>query len=50
MSSTIDVGNLVSDVTQAMTDILQKDVKLLSGYSQSKAQTIARFTKLIGEG
>lgn len=46
----IDVNQLVQDISNAMTDILNTDVKLLRGYSQAKAQTIARFTKLIGEG
>jgi phosphoserine phosphatase len=50
MSSTIDAGSLLADMTQAMTDVLKKDVTLLRGYSRSKAQEIARFAKLIGEG
>ena len=46
----IDVDNLVRDMGAAMSGILNTDVKLLRGYSRTKAKTIARFTKLIAEG
>ena len=46
----ISADKLVDDIVDAATDILKKDVKLLRGYSQRKAKTVARFTKLVAEG
>lgn len=46
----ISVDDLIGDIANAMTDVLTKDVKLLRGYSATKAKSIARFTKLIAEG
>ena len=46
----IDLDELLNSMMSAMSDILKKDVRLLRGYSQAKAQSIARFTKLVGEG
>ena len=44
------VDDLIGDIAGAMTDVLSKDVKLLRGYSATKAKSIARLTKLIAEG
>ncbi len=46
----LNVENIANDIAATMTDILSKDVKLLRGYSETKAKSIARFTKLIAEG
>jgi hypothetical protein len=46
----IDVDDLLDNIVQAMTDVVNTDVKLLRGYSEVKARSIARFTKLIAEG
>lgn len=46
----IDLDSLLDSILSSMTDIIGKDVKLLRGYSRSKAKSIARFTKLVGEG
>ncbi|MGO1118142.1 hypothetical protein ACTL6U_05535 [Rhodovibrionaceae bacterium A322] len=45
-----NVDQILNDLTESMTAILSTDVKLLRGYSQTKAKTIARFTRLIAEG
>ena len=46
----INVNELLQNIGDAMSNILNTDVKLLRGYSKAKAHTIARFTKLIAEG
>jgi hypothetical protein len=46
----IDFDGLVSNVLAAMRGILDEDARLLRGYSEAKLKTIARFTKLVGEG
>lgn len=45
----ISVDDLIGDIGNVMNDILTKDVKLLRGYSETKAKSIARYTKLIAE-
>ena len=46
----IDIGQLAQSMADAMTGVLETDVKLLRGYSETKAKTIARFARLIAEG
>ena len=48
--ATIDVGQLMQDMATTMTTILKTDVTLLRGYSQAKAKSIARVSKLVAEG
>lgn len=50
MPVNIDLKNLISDMTQALSGVLKKDIKTVRGYSRHKMEAIATYTKLIGEG
>lgn len=41
---------LTAEIGIVVTRILRADLALLAGYSQAKAQAIARFTVALGEG
>lgn len=46
----LKLDDLINDMASSMSDILNKDVSILRGYSKAKATSIARFTRLIAEG
>ena len=48
MAQTID--QLTAEIGVVVSRIVQTDLALLAGYSQAKAQSIARFTLILGEG
>ncbi|HUF88190.1 MAG TPA: hypothetical protein VMM59_12470 [Thermohalobaculum sp.] len=41
---------LTTEIGMVVTRILRADLALLAGYSQAKAQAVARFTLALGEG
>lgn len=48
MAQTFD--QLTAEIGLVVSQILQTDLALVRGYSQAKAQAIARFTLVLGEG
>ncbi len=48
MSKTVD--QLTAEIGLVVARIVRTDLALLAGYSQAKAQSIARFTLMLGEG
>lgn len=44
-----DINQLTAEIGQAVSQIVQTDLALLTGYSEAKARSIANFTLMIGE-
>lgn len=50
MSTPINLGQLVSDMKDAATQILNKDVTTLRGFSEGQIKAIAKHSELVAKG
>ncbi len=49
MAHPFDLGQLMNDVTAAVSDVLQKDVTTISGFSRNQLQLLAKQSAWIAE-